>query len=48
MYRMKKLKLRADLKEAGNMIASDPYNPNRELSIIDVIAMELEKFNDNN
>ena len=44
---MKKLKLRADLKEAGNMIASDPYNPNRELSIIDVIAMELEKLSYN-
>jgi len=37
---MKKLKIR----EAGNMIVSDPYNPNRELSIIDVIAMELEKL----
>ena len=40
---MKKLRLR----EAGNMIASDPYNPNRELSIIDVITMELEKLSYN-
>ena len=38
MYRMKKLKLR----EAGDMIASDPYNPNKELTIIYVIAMELK------
>ena len=47
MYRMKKLRLRADLKEAGDMIASDPYNPNKELTIIDVIAMELEKLSYN-
>ncbi len=47
MYRMKKLKVRADLKEAGNMIVSDPYNPNRELSIIDIITMELEKLSYN-
>ncbi len=47
MYRMKKLRLRADLKEAGDMIASDPYNPNKELTIIDVIAMELEKLSRN-
>lgn len=40
MYRMKKLKMR----EAGDMIASDPYNPDRKLTIIDVIAMELEKL----
>lgn len=43
MYRMKKLRLR----EAGDMIASDPFNPNRELTIIDVIAMELEKLSQN-
>jgi hypothetical protein len=43
MYRMKKLKIR----EAGDMIASDPYNPNKELTIIDVIAMELEKLSQN-
>jgi len=43
MYRMKKLKIR----EAGDMIASDPYNPDRELAIIDVIAMELEKLSRN-
>ena len=43
MYRMKKLKIR----EAGDMIASDPYNPNKELTIIDVIAMELEKLSYN-
>lgn len=41
---MKKLRLRADLKEAGDIIASNPYNPNKELTIIDVIAMELEKL----
>jgi hypothetical protein len=40
---MKKLKIR----EAGNMIASSPYNPDRELTIIDVIAMELEKLSYN-
>jgi hypothetical protein len=44
---MKKLRLRADLKEAGDMIASEPYNPNKELTIIDVIAMELEKLSQN-
>jgi len=43
MYRMKKLKIR----EAGDMIASGPYNPDRELTIIDVIAMELEKLSRN-
>ncbi len=43
MYRMKKLKI----KEAGDMIASNPYNPNKELTIIDVIAMELEKLSYN-
>jgi hypothetical protein len=43
MYRMKKLKIR----EAGDMIASDPFNPNKELTIIDVIAMELEKLSQN-
>ena len=43
MYRMKKLKIR----EAGDMIASNPYNPNKELTIIDVIAMELEKLSQN-
>lgn len=43
MYRMKKLKIR----EAGDMIASDPYNPNKEITIIDVIAMELEKLSRN-
>ena len=43
MYRMKKLRLR----EAGDMIASDPYNPNKEITIIDVIAMELEKLSQN-
>jgi len=43
MYRMKKLKVR----EAGDMIASNPYNPNKELTIIDVIAMELEKLSYN-
>lgn len=40
MYRMKKLKIR----EAGDMIASSPYNPNKELTVVDVIAMELEKL----
>ena len=40
---MKKLKIR----EAGDMIASEPYNPNKELTIIDVIAMELEKLSQN-
>jgi hypothetical protein len=40
---MKKLKIR----EAGDMIASDPYNPNKEITIIDVIAMELEKLSRN-
>ena len=40
---MKKLRLR----EAGDMIASDPYNPNKEITIIDVIAMELEKLSQN-
>jgi hypothetical protein len=40
---MKKLKLR----EAGDMIASGLYNPDRELTIIDVIAMELEKLSYN-
>ena len=44
---MKKLRLRADLKEAGDMIASSPYNPNKELTIIDVIAIELEKLSQN-
>ena len=29
------------------MIASSPYNPNKELTIIDVIAMELEKLSRN-
>jgi hypothetical protein len=43
MYRMKKLRLR----EAGDMIASNPYNPNKELTIIDVIVMELEKLSQN-
>jgi len=43
MYRMKKLRLR----EAGDMIASNPYNPNKELTIIDVIAAELEKLSYN-
>ena len=43
MYRMKKLKVR----EAGDMIASAPYNPNKEITIIDVIAMELEKLSQN-
>lgn len=43
MYRMKKLRLR----EAGDMIASSPYNPNKELTIIDVIAAELEKLSYN-
>jgi len=43
MYRMKKLKVR----EAGDMIASNPYNPNKELTIIDVIAIELEKLSQN-
>ena len=47
MYRMKKLRLRADLKEAGDMIASQPYNPDRLLSIVDVIAMELQKLSYN-
>ena len=47
MYRMKKLKVRADLKEAGGMIASDPVNPDRRLTVIDVIAMELEKLSYN-
>ena len=37
---MKKLKIR----EAGDMIASDPYSPDRRLSVVDVIAMELEKL----
>ena len=40
MYRMKKLKIR----EVGDMIASNPYNPDRSLSILDVITMELEKL----
>jgi hypothetical protein len=40
---MKKLKIR----EAGDMIASGPYNPDRELTIIGVIAMELEKLSRN-
>ena len=40
MYRMKKLKIR----EAGDMIASDPYSPDRRLTVVDVIAMELEKL----
>ena len=40
---MKKLRLR----EAGDMIASNPYNPNKELTIIDVIAAELEKLSYN-
>jgi hypothetical protein len=40
---MKKLKIR----EAGDMIASDPYNPNKETTIIDVIATELEKLSRN-
>jgi hypothetical protein len=44
---MKKLRLRADLKEAGDMIASQPYNPDRLLSIVDVIAMELQKLSYN-
>ncbi len=43
MYRMKKLKIR----EAGDMIASDPYNPNKEITIIDVVATELEKLSQN-
>ena len=41
---MKKLKVREYLNEAGDMIASSPVNPSRELSIVDVIAMELEKL----
>lgn len=40
---MKKLRLR----EAGDMIASSPYNPNKEITIIDVIAMELGKLSQN-
>jgi hypothetical protein len=44
---MKKLKIKADLKEAGDMIASQPYNPDRSLSIVDVIAMELQKLSYN-
>jgi hypothetical protein len=40
---MKKLKIR----EAGDMIASDPYNPNKEITIIDVVATELEKLSQN-
>jgi hypothetical protein len=40
---MKKLRLR----EAGDMIASNPYNPDKRLTIIDVIAMELEKLSQN-
>jgi hypothetical protein len=47
MYRMKKLKIRADLKEAGDMIASSPYNPDKKLTIIDVIAIELQKLSYN-
>lgn len=37
----RKLKL-----EAGDMIASGPWNPNRELSLVDIVVRELEKLND--
>jgi len=47
MYRMKKLKVRADLKEASGMIASDPVNPDRRLTAVDIIAAELEKLSYN-
>ena len=47
MYRMKKLKVRADLKEASGMIASDPVNSDRRLTVVDVIATELEKLSYN-
>ena len=40
---MKKLRLR----EAGDMIASDPYSPDRRLTVVDVIAMELQKLSYN-
>ena len=43
MYRMKKMKVR----EAGDMIASQPYSPDRRLEVVDVIAMELEKLSRN-
>lgn len=33
--------MKIKLKEAGDMIASAPYNPNRELSFGDMIAAEL-------
>jgi len=44
---MKKLKVRADLKEASGMIASDPVNPDRRLTAVDIIAAELEKLSYN-
>lgn len=28
------------------MIASQPYNPNRELSLVDIVVRELEKLSD--
>lgn len=31
--------------EAGSMIVSDPYNPDRTLSFVDMIVGELEKLN---
>lgn len=32
--------------EAGDMIASNPWNPNRELSLVDIVVRELEKLSD--
>lgn len=42
---MKKLLSPSVLSEAGSMIASNPYNPDRSLSFVDMIVRELEKLN---
>lgn len=42
---MKKLLSPSVLSEAGSMIASNPYNPDRSLSFVDMIIRELEKLN---
>ena len=42
---MKKLLSPSTISEAGSMIASAPYNPDRSLSFTDMVVRELEKLN---
>lgn len=42
---MKKLLSPSALSEGGSMIVSNPFNPDRTLSFVDMIVRELEKLN---